>query len=79
MNSAANVFLYLIGLVMFGILYWLLDGILSIIIATNVADTTTYACWTFMYYIWHGIVIVYTIFGGIWLVRSFKASSTGGL
>jgi hypothetical protein len=71
-GNAANVFLYLIGLVVFGLIYWLLDGILDIIKATNVADTTTFTSYDLMLYVWAGIVIVYAIFGGIWLIRSFQ-------
>lgn len=71
-GNAANVFLYLIGIVVFGLIYWLLNGILDIIKATNVADTTTFTSYDLMLYVWAGIVIVYVLFGGLWLIRSFQ-------
>jgi heme/copper-type cytochrome/quinol oxidase subunit 4 len=75
-----NVLLYFIGLAVFGFLYWLLDGILDIFIDTGVADTTTFTPWELMIYVWAGIVIVYLVFGGIWLVRSFqKETNIGGM
>ena len=79
MGNAGNVFLYIIGLVVFGIIYWLLDGILDIIIATDVADTTTFNCWDLLLYVWAGIVIVYVVFGGIWLVKTFRQGSVGDI
>jgi hypothetical protein len=77
-GNAGNIFLYIIGLVVFGFIYWLLDNILTIIIATNVADTTTFNCWALLLYVWAGIVIVYVIFGGIWLVKSFRTQTEAG-
>ena len=72
-GNAANIFLYLIGIVIFGLIYWLLNGMLDMIKATNVADTTTFTSYDLMLYVWAGIVIVYVIFGGLWLIRSFQA------
>ena len=40
--------------------------------ATNVADTTTFTSYDLMLYVWAGIVIVYVIFGGIWLIRTLR-------
>ena len=77
MGNAANVFLYVLGIVVFGIMYWLIGGILGIIIDTGVADTTTYSCWDIMWYVWCGLVIVYLVFGGIWLIKSYKLSPGG--
>lgn len=71
-GNFTNVLLYLIGLAVFGFIYWLLDGILDIFIAANIADTTTFTPWELMTYVWAGIVIVYLVFGGIWLIRSFQ-------
>ena len=79
MNSFTNVMLYLIGLVVFGFIYWILDGILTVIKAANIADTTTFTTYPLLLYVWAGIVIVYLVFGGIWLVRGFsKGTDTGG-
>jgi hypothetical protein len=75
MSSFSNVLLYFIGLVVFGFIYWLLDGITDILIATNVQNTTYFTPWNLLLYVWAGIVIVYLVFGGIWLVRSFQKDS----
>ena len=29
-----------------------------------------------LFYVWAGIVIVYLVFGGIWLVRNFESDET---
>jgi hypothetical protein len=75
-GNAANIFLYLIGLIVFGFLYWLLNGLTDIIKATNVADTTTFTSYDLMLYVWAGIVIVYVLFGGLWLIRSFQGQGS---
>ena len=75
MSSFTNVILYFIGLAVFGFLYWLLDGILSIMRATNIQNTTDFTPWDLLIYIWAGIVVVYLVFGGIWMVRSFQKDS----
>lgn len=69
--------MYLVGLAVFGFIYWLLDGIVKIMIGTNVADTTTFTSYDLIVYVWAGIVVVYLVFGGIWLVRSFQKGVTG--
>ena len=74
MSGFVNVIMYFVGLAVFGFLYWLLDGIMDIMIGTGVADTTTFSCYDFLLYIWAGIVLVYLVFGGIWLVRSMERS-----
>jgi lipopolysaccharide export LptBFGC system permease protein LptF len=71
-GNAGNIFLYIIGLVVFGFIYWLLDNMLDLFIAANVADTTTFSSWPLLLYVWAGIVIVYVVFGGLWLIRSFQ-------
>ena len=70
--------MYIIGLVAFGIFYWLLDGILDILIATNIADTTTYGVYPLLLYFWSGLVICYLIFGGIWVVRTYNEKERMG-
>lgn len=71
--GAANIFLYLVGIVVFGFIYWLLNGMLDMIKAANVADTTTFTSYDILLYVWAGIVIVYVLFGGLWLIRSFRS------
>ena len=79
--SFSNVILYFIGLTVFGFLYWLLGGITDAFIALNIHNTTDFTSYELLLYIWSGIVIVYLIFGGIWLIRSFQKGSalTGGV
>ena len=76
--SFTNVILYLIGLVVFGFVYWLLDGITDIIVAANIANTTDFTSYDLILYVWAGIVVVYLIFGGIWMIRSFQRGSMYG-
>jgi len=72
-GNASNVFLYLIAFPVFGFIYWLLDNIMNVMEATNIADTTSFTVWDFLMFVWYGIVVVYVIFGGIWLVKSFSS------
>ena len=76
--SFTNVILYLIGLVVFGFVYWLLDGIADIFIAMNIANTTDFTSYELVKYIWAGVVVVYLIFGGVWLIRSFQRQTYAG-
>ncbi len=69
---------YLTGLAVFGFLTWLLDGIAVIFRDMNIADTTTYGSYDILWYIWYGIVVVYLIFGGLWLVRKYNEREMQG-
>jgi len=71
-GNFTNILLYFIGLAVFGFIYWLLNGILDIIKATNIANTTYFTPYDLLIYVWAGIVVVYLVFGGIWLIRSFQ-------
>ena len=72
-GNAGNIFLYIIGIIVFGIIAWLLNGMMDMFIAANIADTTTFNCWALLRYVWAGLPIVYILFGGIWLIRSFQS------
>jgi hypothetical protein len=61
---------FIAGLAVFGFIYWLLNGILDIIIGENIHETGT--IWSFMTYLWAGIIIIYIIFSGIWLIRKYN-------
>lgn len=68
---------YIIGLGVFGFIYWLLNGIIGYMTDANVHVTGT--IWEFLNYIWIGIIIIYIIFGGIWLIRKYnELEYTGG-
>lgn len=70
--SFIPVALYLIGLIVFGFITWLMDGILAIFRSMNIADTTTYGAYDILIYFWYAIIIIYLVFGGIWLVRTYN-------
>lgn len=70
--SFTYVVMYFIGLAIFGVLYWILNGITDILKAANIADITTFTPYDLLMYVWGGIVVVYLIFGGVWMVRSFQ-------
>lgn len=58
------------GLGVFGFLWWLLNGILDTFIGVGVHETGT--IWDFLQYVWLGILIIYLVFGGIYLVRKYN-------
>ena len=67
---------YILGLGLFGLIYWFLDGMLTYFIDVNVhtAGTTfnlLHAGWTFG-------LIVYLIFGGIWTIKAYTEHTPGG-
>ena len=66
--SAIYVLEYILGLGVFGFMYWLLDSIQhDISVASTKGDV-----FNFLGYAWTGLIIVYLIFGGIWLVRKYN-------
>jgi hypothetical protein len=40
--------------------------------AMNLANTTDFGAYDILIYLWYGIVVVYLIFGGIWLIRTYN-------
>jgi len=60
---------YISGIGVFGFIYWLLNGILYEFIALSLQVSSD--TWTLLLYIWVGILIVYLLFGGIWVVRKY--------
>ena len=67
--SAIPVMMYLAGIPTFGLLYWLMDGIMDSILSQNVHVTGD--VFDLGFYLWAGMLIVYLIFGGIWVVRKY--------
>lgn len=59
---------YLIGYVFFGIIYWLLNGVL---VDLRVVSVTDYV-YDFANYVWAATVVLYIIFGTFWLIRKIK-------
>ena len=68
--SFVPVLQYGFGLGIFGFIYWLMDGVLDIMRDLGIHEEgTTY---TFLTYLWAGILIIYIIFGGWWLIRKYE-------
>lgn len=61
---------YIVGLGFFGFLWWLTDGIIESFTATGIHESGD--VWNLIQYVWIGIIFIYLIFGGIWLVRKYN-------
>ena len=70
--SFVPVFQYMLGIGVFGVGYWLLNGILELFIGANVHETGN--VYTLMMYLWTGSIIIYLIFGGYWMIRKYNES-----
>ena len=77
--SFTHVVMYLIGLVVFGFLYWLLNGITDIMKSMSIHNATDFTSYELVMFIWGGVVVVYLIFGGVWMIRSYQRAGTGGM
>jgi len=60
---------YLTGIATFGFIYWIMDGLLSEIREVGISETGN--VYDLLLYFWVGILVVYLIFGGWWLVRKY--------
>ena len=66
--SALPVIAYLGGIFIFGLVYWLLDGIRqTLMTVSQTGDTYLFLCM-----VWGGAVVVYLLFGGIWMIRKYN-------
>ena len=72
--SMLHVLEYLGGLCFFGLIYWLLDGILVELQGVSETGNT----YDLMLYIWIGIIVIYVLFGGIWVIRKYSEPEYGG-
>jgi hypothetical protein len=61
---------YGFGLGVFGFIYWLLDGILTLFIQESVHTTGT--TFNILHALWTGGLLVYLVFGGWWLIRTYN-------
>jgi len=49
---------------------WILNGIIDEFTALNIHETgNTY---TLLDFLWAGVILIYLLFGGIWLVRKYN-------
>jgi len=67
---------YLIGLGVFGFMYWLLDGIMDMFIEVNVHTNGT--TFNIIHAFFTGGLLVYVIFGGWWVIRKYNEKDTQG-
>jgi len=63
---------YLGGLAVFGLVYWIMDDILREILGTGYPLMVTGNVYDLFMYLWMGIIAIYLIFGGWWLVRKYN-------
>jgi len=61
---------YLGGLAAFGFMYWIMDGVITAI--SGVGFHQTGDVYTLYNYFWSAIIVVYLIFGGYWVVRTYN-------
>jgi len=75
--SFIHVFEYCCGLGVFGFLYWIMNGIQEEFQSVSQSGNT----FDILLYFWTGIIIVYILFGGIWVVRKYNEESylNGGM
>jgi len=72
--SAIPVLLYIFGFLVFGFTYWLLNGVKLML--DNVAPTGNLTLLFNM--LWTGIIFVYMIFGGFWLMKQYRKREVFG-
>ena len=66
--SATPAIAYVGGLFLFGFMWWLFNGIKGYFEPlTQNTDVVT-----LLNYFWLGIILIYLIFGGIWLARTYN-------
>jgi len=66
--SAIPAIMYVSGIATMGFIWWLLNGIKGYF--ESLSETTTVVTW--LNYVWVGILLLYLIFGGIWLTRTYS-------
>ena len=69
---------YLAGLAVFGFVYWIIDDILSEILNVGYPLMVSGQVYNLYSYLWVGIILLYLIFGGWWLVRKFNEKQYQG-
>ena len=78
--SFIPVFKYILGLGLFGFLYWLLDNIMILFIDENIHTTGT--TFNIIHALWTASLLVYLIFGGWQVIRQYNEQNNihgGGL
>jgi hypothetical protein len=61
---------YLAGIAAFGLTYWIMDNVLTEIAQVGIHQTGN--VYNLLFYFWAGILVIYLVFGGWWLVRKYN-------
>lgn len=72
--SALPAILYVGGLFTFGFTWWIMNGVKEVVDTISIKGTTL----DLLNYAWLGIIIIYLLFGGIWLVRTYSEKQYTG-
>lgn len=67
-TAVGKAFDYMIGLALFGLTYWLFNSILLEFQIISVQDDV----YTFAWYLWHGTIVIYLVFGAFWFFNALK-------
>jgi len=67
---------YVVGLAFFGFIYWLLDGIMEAFIGESIHTAGT--TFNLMHAMWTGSLLVYLVFGGWWVIRTYNEKNQFG-
>ena len=67
-TSVIYAFEYMLGLVFFGLFYWIFNGILVEFRAVSVQNDV----YLFVNYLWAGSVVIYLVFGMFYFFRRIK-------
>jgi len=69
--------MFLAGGAVLGFTTWLLDGILDEFISSGISETGD--VYSFIMFIWTGVIVAYVVFGGLWAIRKYNEKEYGGL
>ena len=58
------------GLGVFGFIYWILNSIRGNLVEAGVHENT--AVFSFLTFLWAGLLVIYLLFGGIWMIRKYN-------
>ena len=72
MTAVRYAFDYLFGLGLFGFIYWILNGIKSVMQTTASLDSTTLPVYDLANLLWTGALVIYLIFGAFWLPKKIQ-------
>lgn len=67
---------YVIGIPVVGFVAYLMNGIIMDIADTGVHQTGM--IYSFLTYLWVGSLVIYLVFGGIWVVRKYNEQEYPG-